>query len=424
MSGSTVNDAGSSSVEGVHGERPSFMFDHGGSSSSDSCITNRPLYARNLSWNADGKAGDISVVPRNGVRSCPRRTPSSAGPPRRRAFQYQLSNSMMNRYYSADDVTQCSPFLSTMKPGVISESLRTALGLSEAELPLYIYRMRCLGYPPGHLEEVCRQRSGIVIFEKNKREVSISGRVLEEGEVDDEENEVIYDLDQLIDYPGFNSEPLPGTMDEHKRLKFPPMLPEHSKEVMRRKMLSQRKRKFLVEKSSHSGRLFEGVADDSCPSHLENVTMFSEEKRNAWLREMGLQAADGWCIVDVVSDDDISQVEPRLHTAASACRAAEHSCHTESLSNLCRVSQEQSYQATETGGSNKVSPKYTERYGGSINVSSGTPIFQKSVCDSKLPDASSFAAGILEPIPYENLPNCTGAFQRMQKILNEARSKT
>lgn len=30
-------------------------------------------------------------------RSCPRRTPSSAGPPRRRAFQYQLSNSMMNR---------------------------------------------------------------------------------------------------------------------------------------------------------------------------------------------------------------------------------------------------------------------------------------------------------------------------------------
>lgn len=155
----------------------------------------------------------------------------------------------------------------------------------------------------------------------------------------------------------------------------------------------------------------------------ENVTMFSEEKRNAWLCEMGLREDDGWCILDVFSDDDISQTEPRLHTAASAFRAAEHSC-AEAISNLCRVSQEQSFQLTETGGSNKVSPKYTERYGGSINVSSGTPIFQKSVCDSRLPDASSFAAGILEPIPYENLPNCTGAFQRMQKILNEARSKT
>lgn len=155
--------------------------------------------------------------------------------------------------------------------------------------------------------------------------------------------------------------------------------------------------------------------------------MFSEEKREAWLCEMGLRAADGWRILDVFSDDDISKTtEPRLQNAASsACRPAECSCCADAISNQRRISEEQSSRLTENGGTNNASPKYnTKRYGGSINVSSGTPIFQKNVCDSKLPDASCFATGILEPIPYENLPNCTGAFQKMQKILNEARSKT
>ena len=35
-------------------------------------------------------------------------------------------------------------------PGVISEKLREALGINDKQLPPYIYRMRCYGYPPGY----------------------------------------------------------------------------------------------------------------------------------------------------------------------------------------------------------------------------------------------------------------------------------
>ena len=36
---------------------------------------------------------------------------------------------------------------------VFSDDLREALGLDESQLPVYIYKMRALGYPPGWMEE-------------------------------------------------------------------------------------------------------------------------------------------------------------------------------------------------------------------------------------------------------------------------------
>lgn len=39
-----------------------------------------------------------------------------------------------------------------VKPGVISERLRQAIGLDDDKLPIWIYRMRVLGYPPGWLK--------------------------------------------------------------------------------------------------------------------------------------------------------------------------------------------------------------------------------------------------------------------------------
>lgn len=49
-------------------------------------------------------------------------------------------------------------------PGTISGNLREALGLRKRELPLYIYKMRLYGYPPGWLEEAKVTRSGLTLF--------------------------------------------------------------------------------------------------------------------------------------------------------------------------------------------------------------------------------------------------------------------
>lgn len=58
------------------------------------------------------------------------------------------------------------------QPGTISSHLREALGLRKKELPLYIYKMRLYGYPPGWLEEAKVTRSGLTLFNS---EVSVGG---------------------------------------------------------------------------------------------------------------------------------------------------------------------------------------------------------------------------------------------------------
>lgn len=50
-------------------------------------------------------------------------------------------------------------------PGTISNDLRDALGLRSRELPLYIYKMRMYGYPPGWLEESKISHSGLALLD-------------------------------------------------------------------------------------------------------------------------------------------------------------------------------------------------------------------------------------------------------------------
>lgn len=49
--------------------------------------------------------------------------------------------------------------------GELSNDLRTALGLRSKELPIHIYRMRMLGYPPGWLENAKVSGSGLSMFD-------------------------------------------------------------------------------------------------------------------------------------------------------------------------------------------------------------------------------------------------------------------
>ena len=48
-----------------------------------------------------------------------------------------------------------------------SDNLREALGISANQIPVYVYRMRMLGYPPGWLEHAKKQVSGLVLFDKH-----------------------------------------------------------------------------------------------------------------------------------------------------------------------------------------------------------------------------------------------------------------
>ena len=59
----------------------------------------------------------------------------------------------------------------------------------------------------------------------------------------------------------------------------------------------------------------------------------------------------------------------------------------------------------------------------SISKDFGTPIFMRTISKEKLPDASSFGEGIEDHIPFENLPDSTGSYSKMSKLIDKIRSR-
>ena len=78
-----------------------------------------------------------------------------------------------------------------MKPGVISEALRDAMGLRNRDIPLFIYQMRIHGYPPGWVEEMKEDMTEINIIESSQ-------------DASSSQPKTSFDVEKIIDYPGFN----------------------------------------------------------------------------------------------------------------------------------------------------------------------------------------------------------------------------
>ncbi|XP_068240829.1 zinc finger CCHC domain-containing protein 8-like [Palaemon carinicauda] len=126
----------------------------------------------------------------------------------------------------------CDNKYSQYQPGRISESLREALGLRYGELPIHIYRMRYLGYPPGWLKAAEVRQGEMKLYDGSGK--SVVHPDAEEGEV--ESSLVKYNPDKLINYPGFNVEIPKGYRDDWKDLNFPRMQRYHRKSEFKRFM--------------------------------------------------------------------------------------------------------------------------------------------------------------------------------------------
>lgn len=79
--------------------------------------------------------------------------------------------------------------------------MRHALDLHRDELPIWIYRMRVLGYPPGWLKRA--QMNTLEVFDGPSK--SLPNATREDGEIAEPQ----YNPESFIEYPGFNC-PLPS----------------------------------------------------------------------------------------------------------------------------------------------------------------------------------------------------------------------
>ncbi|XP_006865447.1 PREDICTED: zinc finger CCHC domain-containing protein 8 [Chrysochloris asiatica] len=127
----------------------------------------------------------------------------------------EATNQNFQQRYHAEEVEER---FGRFKPGVISEELQDALGVTDKSLPPFIYRMRQLGYPPGWLKEAELENSGLALYDGND---DADGEA-ETGEVQQNKS-VTYDLSKLVNYPGFNISTPRGIPDEWRMFGSIPM---------------------------------------------------------------------------------------------------------------------------------------------------------------------------------------------------------
>ncbi|XP_004690858.1 PREDICTED: zinc finger CCHC domain-containing protein 8 isoform X1 [Condylura cristata] len=135
----------------------------------------------------------------------------------------ETNNQNFQQRYHAEEVEER---FGRFKPGVISEELQDALGVTEKSLPPFIYRMRQLGYPPGWLKEAELENSGLALYDGRD---DTDGEA-EAGEVKQHQS-VTYDLSKLVNYPGFNISTPRGIPDEWRMFGSIPMQACQQKDV-------------------------------------------------------------------------------------------------------------------------------------------------------------------------------------------------
>lgn len=136
---------------------------------------------------------------------------------------------MGSRYYES-----CSSG-EEIKPGKISAELRAALNIAENDIPLWVYRMRALGYPPGWLKKAIVDTNDI--FDTDSKTLDDSSTSNQSRKRKSPSNdEIQYDHSKLIEYPGFNS-PMPkGCVDYHYYINMPAMLEHQQLEYAKKHM--------------------------------------------------------------------------------------------------------------------------------------------------------------------------------------------
>uniref|UniRef100_T1ITY7 PSP proline-rich domain-containing protein n=1 Tax=Strigamia maritima TaxID=126957 RepID=T1ITY7_STRMM len=313
--------------------------------------------------------------------------------------------------YHADLESQNAKF----RPGVISQELQRALNLGENQLPIHIYRMRVLGYPPGWLSDAKVESSGITMFDAHGKAVAAADEV-EEGEVADGSIRVQFDPGRLVEYPGFNTYPQSGVVDDFEALGFPPIQEHHLKSTFIRRMKPPQatpfKRKCETELAGNHKKPRIEVdmdIDETAPEETNFLPTEDEEISNPCspiavsIDEDGLSSENAPECPRAPSPS-LEELEKQKNQLMEQLDSAD-SCTSQSTSSTCTL---------------VTSPQVTH----SKCVSLGTPIPEASSPYSNLPDASKFSATITEHLNFENLPDTTGNFDKMKVLLAKIRRRS
>ncbi|XP_053376524.1 zinc finger CCHC domain-containing protein 8-like [Mercenaria mercenaria] len=401
------------------------------------------------------------------------------------------------RYHK--EKTSGDPKYSKFKPGVIRA------GLDDDQLPVYIYKMRALGYPPGWMEEA-KAAPVLSMFDKDGNDIDEN---VEEGETG---KEPVLNVQKIIEYPGFTVETPADIADEAEMYGLPPLQPHqlkatliaHTKmqqEAMKRELDEQETKTAKRQKVStddmdldEDGEMKAAMIDYNPPlppetppsrppmplstppptpdeTSRQSSVNFSressqprsdspsleelEEKYKLLQKSLMNDNEDGELIVLDSCDDESSLSSPAGEKSTNpidvdSCDDGGTSKNPIEIANDSMDSTEdfdfvkpqllrtgstasiQTFGELGTGSpasSNPGTPVHTPTidykptFKGTVSVSKdyGTPILKRAGSIDALPTDSKFAQGIEDHIPFENLPDSTGRFSTIRKIVDKIR---
>lgn len=319
------------------------------------------------------------------------------------------------RYFEHEMLSQ------RFQPGKYSEELRKALDLCPEDLPPFIYRMRVLGYPPGWLTYAEVEKSGITIYgldDNDKSKENKKAGELEPGEVDVEE-EVEYDPNRLVDFPGFNVPVPPGVHDLCEKYGMPPMLPHQQRSEAEKYMKAPVVKSFhqrqklpppVIQQSTDIGQVVDMHIDDGAE---DEVVCFESGSISA------VTAADSSTDSRCTSTDVSQECPvPEPQSAASDCKIVASSSGTEADEQEQPSPVAAQNCSTSSSNSSTVDTPKSKTH----KVTLGTPMLLGFSKYTSLPPRENFAKGMTDYIPFENLPGTTGRYDKLRAVLQKVRA--
>ncbi|KAH8389890.1 hypothetical protein KR200_003402 [Drosophila serrata] len=318
-----------------------------------------------------------------------------------------------------------------IKPGRISTKTRHAIGYARGELPFMYYRLRVLGYPPAWLEEAKVQSSGIALFNADGTEVTKSDD--EDGEADTFK----YDINKIVEFPGFNVEPSGKFFDDFQHHNVPPFQPDHSKanfiKSLGENVTSGYRRKKLLElPATHDEEPVEQTTLGDCDMEIVDeaedpplpASMPTppppppepiEEKQEVRARSPSPTLED----LREQQEKLLLQLECNTSLNSTAIDSTSLNTLDDTVElEATGIPQTQSAPAMPSGTRASPLPS-AKKFKASFD---GTPVLKFSVFD-KLPEGSNFKVGVSDVINFENLPDSTGKYEQMKDLLKNVREK-
>lgn len=300
---------------------------------------------------------------------------------------------MASRYYETNRSGE------EIKPGRISAELRAALNLAENDLPIWIYRMRALGYPPGWLSKATVDTSDIFDTDSSPND-SLKRK---------EQSDIEYDVSKLIEYPGFNAPMPPNTNDYHYYYNMPAMLPHQQLDYAKQNM-----KVFTPTPVPKRARI---SAESSAANSLRNNNESFNSLANT--TASGADTSANVCELEDPASPDPEEGDSPKATPADEKEESPSSTSTSDETSKQPGKQIESSSAQNQSSSTAVKSNLSASLLEEIKlVSKGSPL-AKPV--ERMP-LEKFSEGVVgELLFFENTPNSSGKFDSIRNLLDAIR---